>query len=106
MGGSEWVVLWRVLWELVELLQVLQHWHGACLACLELRCSNRCAVYTEASYYTTLLEEGILGSWADRSLKTYLFWMVRPAGWILKLGAAARRRPSWKTRWEAIVPIA
>lgn len=35
--------------------------------------------------------------------RTYLFWRVRPAGWILKLGATARRRPSWNTRWEAIV---
>lgn len=34
----------------------------------------------------------------------YLRWTMRPAGWILeKLGTAARRRPSWKTRAEAIV---
>jgi hypothetical protein len=36
---------------------------------------------------------------------TYLFVTVRPAGWTLKAGAAARRRPSWKTRWEAIFAI-
>lgn len=33
MGGSEWVVLWRVLWELVELLQccdigMAHAWHA------------------------------------------------------------------------------
>jgi hypothetical protein len=54
--------------EQVQLLQLLGHWHGACLACLELCCSNRCAISVEASHYTNPLKAGILGSWADRSL--------------------------------------
>ena len=29
---------------------------------------------------------------------TYLRWTMRPAGCTLRLGAAARRRPSWNTR--------
>lgn len=34
---------------------------------------------------------------------THLRWTMRPTGWKLKLGAAARRRPSWNTRWEAML---
>jgi hypothetical protein len=31
---------------------------------------------------------------------------MRPAGWTWKLRAAARRRPSWNTRWEAMMRAA
>ncbi|OSS46828.1 hypothetical protein B5807_09059 [Epicoccum nigrum] len=41
-------------------IETLAHWHSACLACLELRCSNRCAIHAEASYYMTPLK----ASWA------------------------------------------
>jgi hypothetical protein len=40
------------------------------------------------------------------SQATYLRWTMRPAGWNLKLGAAARRRPSWNTLWEAMIRAA
>lgn len=51
----------------------------------------------------TLLEAMAGRGGGGGNARTYRRWMMRPAGWILKLGAAARRRPSWNTRWEAIV---
>lgn len=33
---------------------------------------------------------------------TYLLWTMRPAGATLRVGTAARCKPSWKIRWEAI----
>lgn len=51
-----------------------------------------------------------LGRWGEQlvmvSRATYRRWTMRPAGWTMKLGAAARRRPSWNTRWEAIIRAA